>query len=82
MFGGKNEYNYLDETWVWNGTTWSLAISGAQNGQGPAGRIGAQMAFDATSGKTILFGGISAGTNYPSLDTWSFSGSTLSWTKL
>jgi hypothetical protein len=82
LFGGKNEYNYLDETWTFNGTNWSLAVSGAQNGQGPAGRIGAQMAFDTTSGTTILFGGISAGTNYPSLDTWSFNGATLAWTKL
>jgi hypothetical protein len=82
LFGGHNEYNYLDETWVYNGTTWTLAVSGAQNGQGPAGRIGAQMAFDTTSGTTILFGGVSAGTNYPSNATWSFNSSTLLWTLL
>ena len=79
MFGGKNAYNYLDETWVFDGTNWSKVSVPNVSGAGPAGRIGAQMAFDTTSGTTILFGGISAGTNYPSNATWSFNGATKVW---
>jgi len=80
LFGGKNEYNYLDETWTFNGTTWTQVT--VANGTGPEGYIGAQMAFDASSGKTIMFGGISATNNYSENDTWSFDGSALTWTKL
>lgn len=80
MFGGENEYNYLPETWTFNGTTWTQVATG--NGVGPAGRIGAQMAFDATTGKTIMYGGISATTNYPSNETWSFNGATNVWSQL
>jgi hypothetical protein len=80
MFGGQNEYNYLPETWTFNGTTWTqVAVA---NGTGPAGRTGAQMAYDATTGKTIMFGGISATDNYASDATWSFDGSLKVWTKL
>jgi hypothetical protein len=80
MFGGKNEYTDLVETWTFDGTTWSqVAVT---NGKGPAGRTGAQMAFDPVSATTIMYGGISASVNYPSNETWSFNGSTLAWTQL
>lgn len=80
MFGGKNAYNYLPETWTYNVTTnvWTQVSVGA----GPSGRIGAQMAFDTQSGKTILFGGLNATNNYPANDTWAFNGATLTWTQL
>jgi hypothetical protein len=80
MFGGKNEYNYLDETWTFNGTTWTKIVF--PNGVGPSGKVGAQMCFDAQSGTTIMYGGVSASSNYPSNATWSFNGSTLTWTLL
>jgi N-acetylneuraminic acid mutarotase len=78
MFGGMNEYNFLEETWTFNGTTWTkIAVA---NGAGPAGCIGAQMAFDTTNNLTIMYGGIEAGGMYPSNATWSFNGTT--WAKL
>lgn len=79
LFGGQNEYNYLPETWIFSvvANTWTKVP-----GAGPSGRVGHQMAFDATSGTTIMFGGVSATTNYPSNETWSFNGSTLVWTQL
>ena len=80
LFGGKNEYNYLPETWTFNGTTWTQVV--VANGTGPSGRVGAQMCFDITSGKTILYGGISASDSYPSNATWAFDGSALTWAKL
>ena len=77
MFGGKNEYNYLNETWTYNGTTWTQ-VTGTQ----PGGRYGAQMAYDSISNKVILFGGVSATTNLPLNDTWSFDAVGLTWTQL
>jgi|SRR5579885_90173 len=77
LFGGKNQYNYLPETWTFNGTTWAQAT-----GAGPNGKIGAQMCFDTQSGKTLLFGGVDADTNYPSNETWAFDGSAKTWAKL
>ena len=82
LFGGQNEYNYLDETWTYNALTNTWTHIPVANGVGPSGRVGAQMAFDTTSGKTILFGGINATTNYPADDTWAFDGSTLTWALL
>jgi hypothetical protein len=80
MFGGQNEYGYLNETWTFDGTNWTQVAMA--NGVGPAGRVGAQMAYDAGSSRTIMYGGISAGTNYPSNETWSFNGSSGVWTRL
>jgi hypothetical protein len=81
MFGGSNEYTYDTATWTFNGTTWTKAVAGGTSAT-PCGRIGAQMSFDVTSGKTILFGGIGANANYPLNDTWSFNGATSTWTQL
>jgi hypothetical protein len=80
MFGGQNEYNYLNETWTFDGTNWTKVV--VPNGSGPSGRIGAQMAFDTGSSRTIMFGGISAGTNYPSNATWAFNSATNVWSLL
>jgi hypothetical protein len=78
LFGGSNEYDYATATWTFNGTTWTKQAPATS----PAGRKGAQMCFDSQSGTTIMFGGVSATTNYPSNETWSFNGSTLTWTQL
>ena len=73
MFGGHNEYNYLNETWTYNSGTNNWTFQPQANGVGPAGLIGAQMCFDTISNRTILFGGVSATTNYPSNQTWSYN---------
>ena len=81
MFGGKNAYGYLNETWTYSTVSgWSQVSVPA--GTGPSGRIGSQMCFDTTSAKTVMFGGISATSNYPSNETWVFSGSSLTWSQL
>ena len=85
MFGGQDEYAFKTETYKFDPaansgqgawTQYSIA-----NGAGPGGLIGPQMAFDTVSGKTILFGGLSATANYPST-TWSFDGALGVWTQL
>jgi hypothetical protein len=55
LFGG---YNYvggqaLDDTWIWNGTTWSQI----QTTFTPAGRYCASMAYDPGFKGLLLFGG-------------------------
>ncbi|CAM6004240.1 unnamed protein product [Sphagnum balticum] len=82
MFGGRNEYNYLVETWTYNVGTNTWAQVAVPNGTGPVGRIGAQMCYDPQSAKTLMFGGLGAGANYPLQDTWSFNSTTLTWTAL
>ena len=81
MFGGKNEFNYHVDTWTFNGTTWTKAVVGGTTAS-PSGRIGAQMCFDSQSNRTIMFGGISAETNYPSNETWSYNAVSSTWTLL
>ena len=82
LFGGQNDSTWVNETWTFNAGTNTWAPVVVANGAGPAARIGAQMAFDTTNNLTIMFGGISASTQYPSLETWAFNGATLTWAKL
>jgi hypothetical protein len=60
LFGGQcwspawdcyDEYPH-DETWLWDGETWTLAADG-----GPAGRFGGALASLPTVGQVVLFGG-------------------------
>jgi hypothetical protein len=58
-----------------------LALRSARQGGSPAGsagtppaRSGAAMAFDSTSGVTVMFGGIT-GSGQPLADTWTWDGS-------
>lgn len=74
MFGGSNILNFLNETWVWNGSakTWAQLA--------PATSPSARVDHCFSNGPTfiILFGG--KGTNAPTNDTWKFDGTT--WTQL
>jgi hypothetical protein len=68
LFGGV--YNF-DNTWLWNGSTWSLA----RPSRSPSGRYGGAAAFDSQSDQILLFGGrLEAGT--PANDTWAWDGRT------
>jgi hypothetical protein len=84
LFGGfdltKSNQPPLNDTWVWNGSTWTP--------QNPANRPSArgwtQMAYDATDGVFVLFGGsqsqaaFTSPSNYLG-DTWTWNGS--NWTQ-
>ena len=77
MFGGQSIGTYatlLNETWEWNGTTWSQVV--VANGAGPSARIGHAMAASAST--AVMFGG--KGDNAQFNDTWSFNGTT--WSQL
>ncbi|MFZ1012304.1 MAG: choice-of-anchor D domain-containing protein [Terracidiphilus sp.] len=61
MFGGKNGGD-LDDTWVWNGTNWTAAMTPSSL----TARIASHaMTYDAALGQVILYSGIS-----PDTDTW------------
>lgn len=77
LFGGASSgtaYLVFDDTWEWNGATWSLAATA-----GPAARFGHAMAFDVQRGRTVLFGGELAGLALQN-DTWLWDGS--QWTSI
>jgi hypothetical protein len=66
LFGGVNDegLNVLGDTWTWNGTTWTQQTPVTS----PEARFSAAMAYDASSGQVVLFGG---GSNSNLLgDTW------------
>ncbi|MCU4185526.1 hypothetical protein K6U06_14230 [Acidiferrimicrobium sp. IK] len=68
LFGGTLANGALsNQTWLFNGTTWSIA------GGGPAARTGAAMAFDAAQHQLILFGGLDSTGAYLD-DTWAWNG--------
>jgi hypothetical protein len=77
VFGGaRSDGTLSDQTWVWNGSTWSHAdVYGAM----PAPRQRASMAFDPALNQLILFGGAGAGGRLYD-DTWAWNGA--SWNEI
>lgn len=58
-------YPFLDETWEWNGSTWTQAAA-----TGPSGRWGLAMSYDGIRGSTVLFGGADA--TRVNRETWEY----------
>ena len=78
LFGGHTDHptsSSLTDTWEWNGSRW---IKVAESGPPP--RVGAAMAYDEVSRRTILFGGMHPYLRTEHADTWAWDG--VSWTKL
>jgi hypothetical protein len=59
---------YSNETWLWDGVSWS---PGPAAPPGLAGRTGAQMVYDDSLHELVLFGGSGLA---PYTDTWLFDG--------
>ena len=68
LFGGSgNCGGACDDTWEWDGTTWTQRTPSTS----PPFRWGHSMAYDSMRGVTILFGG----RNFTDLgDTWEWDG--------
>ena len=71
-----------DETWVWNGSTWTKQVPASA----PSPRAGAAMTFDSSKQAVVLFGGYggtrcvaSSVTCADQGDTWTWGGAT--WTR-
>jgi uncharacterized protein (TIGR03437 family) len=73
LFGGENNGNFLNDTWTWNGSSWT-AVPGAT----PPARILAATAYDATEKKAVLFGGIAPDFRTLLSDTWMWDGASWS----
>jgi len=71
LFGGiDGSDSVLNDTWTWNGTTWTEVFPATS----PPARISASMAYDPATGNMVLFGG--AGTSGDiNDDTWTWNGS-------
>lgn len=70
LVGGVDAFGPSDETWEWDGVSWQQRAVGA----GPGGpRSLHAIAYDASRGKTVVFGGLP-----PYLETWEWDG--MSWT--
>jgi hypothetical protein len=72
LFGGFDEFSLINETWTFDGTTWSQVFPASA----PTARRGAALAPAAGSSDLVLFGGEDS--NGPRNDTWIWNGST--WT--
>ena len=80
LFGGTPSAGGgpLGDTWLWNGTSWSLI---GADGTGPPARSSAAVAWDNISNNVVLFGG-KDGSNNTLSDTWIFNPSTLAWSQV
>jgi len=77
LFGGSNGTD-LNDTWIWDGTTWAQVLTS----KAPSGRRWDTqgMAYDAATGNVVLFGGVTSdGTMLG--DTWTWNGKTRTWTE-
>lgn len=74
LFGGVGDAGPLDDTWEWDGTTWTEASVAVA----PQRRSQHALAFDAARGVTVLFGGADWLFN-PLGDTWEWDGT--QWTE-
>jgi hypothetical protein len=74
VFGGFDGGGYLNDTWTFDGISWTQVVASPS----PPPRAAAQMAYDSVTQKVVLFGGYD-GTNYLG-DTWLWDGTTSRWT--
>jgi uncharacterized protein (TIGR03437 family) len=75
-FGDQIMSVVLNDTWVWDGSNWTQASPH----NAPSPRDSFVMAFDATHGQVVLFGGVGAsGVFDMTNDTWIWDGS--NWTQ-
>jgi hypothetical protein len=77
LFGGTTDGSTItdDRTWLRTGTTWT-AVHPTPS---PPARAAAAMAYDASRGTTLLFGGLGTGSTFRG-DTWIWNGT--SWTEV
>lgn len=74
VFGGRGPSGTLNDTWEWDGLTWSPRAVAVP----PAARANASTFFDTVSKRVTTFGGASVSTAFG--DAWSWNGS--SWSSI
>jgi len=82
VFGGaSDQHPFLDETWEWDGSSWSLVQSDVR----PPSRVYGAMAYDPVRKSLILHGGQDANAIYSYTvldDTWEWNSGTRKWSQL
>lgn len=76
LFGGRGTNGNLNDTWAFDGTTWTKINTGSA----PSPRNGITMAYDRPTKKLVMFGGYT-GSQFLS-DTWTFDSATSTWTQV
>jgi galactose oxidase-like protein/kelch motif-containing protein len=76
LFGGYNRSRYLNDTWTFDGTTWTKVVN---TRVAPPARANAQMDYDSVTHRVVLFGGYN-GIEFLG-DTWIWDGNASTWTK-
>lgn len=71
LFGGYNGSSYLNDTWTFDGTTWTQVLTA----HSPSARYGHALFYDSNSSRSILFGGITGQTisGAVATDTWTLT---------
>jgi hypothetical protein len=73
LFGGEGSSGtYFNDTWTWDGTTWTQQSPPVS----PSARV-ANMTYDAATQTVVLFGGNNSTTAFG--DTWTWNGVTKTW---
>jgi uncharacterized protein YjdB len=77
LFGGTNSSGDLNDTWIWNGTSWTQV----NVANPPPARYfdGQGLTYDSNSQTVVLFGGNTA--NGVLGDTWTWDGVAQTWTQ-
>ncbi len=76
-YGGNTATGRSAATFEWDGSSWTLITASS----GPGYRSGHAMAWDASSGSILMFGGEIPG-NARTADNWRYSASTHTWAAL
>jgi len=71
LFGGRDAFDYLTDTWEWNGatSTWSKVTTSTMT---PEARDTPSLVYDPNRGRIVMFGGALSGNAVNS--TWEFDG--------
>ncbi len=73
LFGGTGNPLASNETWLYDGSNWTLQTPATQ----PSGRIEMEMVYDLARGVLVLYGGSVGGAN---AETWEYNG--LDWAQV
>ena len=79
LFGGTTSTgNFLNDTWTWDGTTWTQQSPPVS----PSPRSQMAMAYDPATSSVVLFGGCNISPGACKLgDTWTWNGVAKTWTQ-
>ena len=74
IFGGVDGSGFLGDLWSWDGTEWRKLAEAPS--AGPVPRATAQLAYDQTRDRVVLFGGRNRWPDGDLNDTWEWDGAT------